>query len=97
MGVAGLIPRLREVDGGLGFDDEEGVGVGAAGGAEFFAGFFEGVGEDGKDEPAVGAADEVEAALKLDELELGGHARGAFGSIHRIRIEIKRKLDVRNR
>jgi len=54
-------------------DDEEGVGVGAAGGAEFLAGFFEGVGEDGKDDAAVGAADEIEAALELDELELGGH------------------------
>ena len=65
-------------------DDEEGVGVGAAGGAEFLAGFFEGVGEDGKDDAAVGAANELEAALVLDELELGGHSRSAFGSIHRI-------------
>jgi hypothetical protein len=35
---------LRKVDFGFGFDDEEGVGVGAAGGAEFLAGFVEGVG-----------------------------------------------------
>jgi hypothetical protein len=60
-----------EVDGGFGFDDEEGVGVGAAGGAEFLAGFVEGVGENGEDDAAVGAAYEVEAALLLDELELG--------------------------
>jgi len=36
--------ELREEDLGFGFDDEEGVGVGAAGGAEFLAGFVEGVG-----------------------------------------------------
>ena len=59
-----------EVDFGFGFDDEEGVGVGAAGGAEFLAGFVEGVGEDGEDDFAVGAADEVEAAFLLDELEM---------------------------
>ena len=33
-----------QVDIGFGFDDEEGVGVGAAGGAEFLAGFVERVG-----------------------------------------------------
>ena len=59
-----------EVDFGFGFDDEEGVGVGAAGSAEFLAGFVEGVGEDGEDDFAVGAADEVEAAFALDELEM---------------------------
>lgn len=43
-----------------------------AGGAEFLAGVVEGVGQDGEDYAAVGAADEIEAALLLDELELGG-------------------------
>ena len=57
-----------EVDFCFGFDDEEGVGVGAAGGAEFLAGLVEGVGEDGEDDFALGAADEIEAALLLDEL-----------------------------
>ena len=57
------------------------------------AGFIEGIGEDGEDDAAVGAADEVEAALLLDELELGGHSGGAFGSIHRIGKRIKRKLE----
>ncbi len=61
---------LRQIDFGFGFDDEEGVGVGAAGGAEFLAGFVEGVGEDGKDDATVGAADEIEAAFLSDELEL---------------------------
>ena|SRR6266850_2555765 len=56
------------VDFGFGFDDEEGVGIGAAGGAEFLAGFVEGVGEDGEDDFALGAADEIEAAFLLDEL-----------------------------
>src|SRR6266850_2876577 len=64
----------RGVDFGFGLDDEEGVGIGAAGGAEFLAGFVEGVGEDGEDDAAVGAADEIEAAFLLDELELSGHA-----------------------
>src|SRR6266851_1492929 len=64
---------LSKVDGGFGFDDEEGVGVGAAGGAEFLASFVEGVSQDGEDDFALGAADEIEAAFLLDELELGGH------------------------
>ena len=59
---------LCEVDFGFGFDPEEGVGIGAAGGAEFFAGFVEGVGEDDEDDFALGAADEIEAAFLLDEL-----------------------------
>ena len=71
------VDDLDQVDGGFGLDDEEGVGVGAAGGAEFLAGFLEGVGEDGEDHAAVSAADEVEAALLLDELELGGHLKRA--------------------
>src|SRR6266581_1039884 len=66
---------LGEVDFGFGFDDEEGVGVGAAGGAEFLAGIVEGVGEDGEDYATVEAADEIEAAFLLDELELGRQAR----------------------
>ncbi len=71
---------LGEVDFGFGFDDEEGVGVGAAGGAEFLAGFVERVGEDGEDDATVGAADEVEAALLLDELELRRHSRESLAS-----------------
>ena len=61
---------LGEINLGFGFDDEEGVGVGAAGGAEFLAGFVEGVGLDGEDNFALGAADEIEAAFLLDELEM---------------------------
>lgn len=44
-----------------------------AGGAEFLAGVVEGGGEGGEDDFAVCAADEVEAALLLDELEMGRH------------------------
>ena len=60
--------QLRQVDFGFGFDDEEGVGGGVAGGAEFLEGFVEGVGEDREEDAAVGAADEIEAAFGLDEL-----------------------------
>jgi hypothetical protein len=70
--------KLGKVDFGFGFDDEEGVGVGGAGGAELCAGFVERFGEDGEDDPAIGATDEIEAALLLDELEWGGHASGAM-------------------
>jgi hypothetical protein len=88
-----------EVDLGFGFDDEEGVGVGVAGGTEFLAGFVEGVGEDGEDDATVVAADEMEAEFVLDELELGRHVRvGALsghprkddptGSIHGIEWRI---------
>ena len=45
-----------------------------AGVAELLAGFFEGVGQDGEEDFAGGAADEIVAALLLDELELGRHA-----------------------
>ena len=65
---------LGEVDFGFGFDDEEGVGIGAAGGTEFFPGVFETSSEDSEDDFAIGAANEIEAALLLDELETGGHA-----------------------
>ena len=41
-----------------------------AGGAEFLEGVFEGIGEDGEEDAAVGAADEVEAAFLMDELEM---------------------------
>ena len=58
-----------QVDFGFGFDDEEGVGVGVAGGAEFLAGIVERFGEDGEDDLSFEAADEIEAALLLDELE----------------------------
>jgi len=46
------------------------VGVGSAGGAELLAGFVEGGGHDSEDDFALGAADEVEAAFLLDELEM---------------------------
>lgn len=46
-----------------------------AGGAEFLAGVVEGVGEDGEDDAAVVAADEMEAEFLLDELELWRHAK----------------------
>ena len=62
---------LHKINLCLGFDDEEGVGVGVTGGAELLAGVFEGVGLDGEDDAAVGAADEIEAGFLLDELELG--------------------------
>lgn len=62
-------PCLRQIDGGFGFNDEEGVGVGAAGGPEFLAGFVEAVGKNGEDDAAVSAAYEIEAALLLDELD----------------------------
>ena len=62
-----------------------------AGGAEFLAGVFEGVGLDGENHAAVCAADEVEAGFLLDELELAGHAsaiRSCIGSIHGIASRI---------
>ena len=58
---------------GFGFDDEEGVGVGMAVGAELLEGVIEGRSEDGEDYGAVVSADEVEAALLLNELKLCGH------------------------
>lgn len=63
------------VDLGFGFDDEESVGVGAAGGAEFLAGIVERVGFYGEDYAAVGAADEIKAEFLLDELELRRHSK----------------------
>jgi len=39
---------------------------------EFLAGVVEGVGQDGEDDAAVVAADEIEAEFLLDELELLG-------------------------
>lgn len=53
---------------GFGFDDEQGVGFAAAGGAEFFAGGVEGCGVHGEDHFAVVTANELEAALLSDEL-----------------------------
>ena len=73
------IPRLARNDGrwdkaesgeedlGFGFDDEEGVGIGVAVGAELFNRVVEGGSEGGEDDGTVVAADEVEAALLLDE------------------------------
>jgi len=65
---------------GFRFDDEEGVRIGVAGGAEFLAGFIESCGLDREDYGAVLAADEVEAALLLDELKVGGHGRALAGA-----------------
>lgn len=64
--------KLGEIDFSFSFDDEEGIGEGEAGGEEFLAGIVEGIGEDGEDDTAVGAADEVEAKFVLDELEMRG-------------------------
>ena len=58
---------------GFGFDDEEGVVGGMAGVAELLEGVVDGGGQDGEDYSAIVAADEVEAAFLLDELEVGGH------------------------
>jgi hypothetical protein len=46
-----LHARIRSLSSGevnfsFGFDDEEGVGKGVAGGAGFLAGFIEGIGQD---------------------------------------------------
>ena len=57
------------------------------GSEEFFACFVERFGRDEEDDAAIGLADEVEATLSLDELELAGHGRS--GSIHRIGLRIK--------
>src|SRR5260370_27014648 len=65
------ISCLCKINLGFGFDDEEGVGVGAAGGAEFLAGFVEGVGEDGEDDFALEAAGEIEEAVFVGEVALG--------------------------
>ena len=81
-----------EVDLGFGFDDEEGVGVGVAGGAEFLAGVVEGFGEDGEDDAAVVAADEMEAEFLLDELELARQVRRVPALRNRLRhIHAKRR------
>ena len=53
---------------GFGFDDEQGVGFGGAGGAEFFLGGVDGCGVHDEDCTAVVAANEVEAALSPGEL-----------------------------
>lgn len=54
--------------------DEDGIGVGVAGVAIFLAGIAEGIGQDGEEDFAFGASDEVAAALSLDELEMRWHA-----------------------
>ena len=72
--------ELGEEDLGFGFDDEEGVVGGVAGVAELLEGFVEGGGLDGEDYGAVLAADEVEVAFLLDELEVGGHGRALAGA-----------------
>ena len=59
--------KSGEEDLRFGFDDEEGVGVGMAVGAELLEGVVEGGSEDGEDYGSVVAANEVEAALLLNE------------------------------
>ena len=54
-----------EEDLGFGFDDEEGVGVGAAGGAEFFAGVVEGVGQGRRRLRGIADDDRVESRAGL--------------------------------
>ena len=71
--IACCLVGLCQINFGFGFDDEEGVGIGAAGGTEFFPGVFETRSEDGEDDATIYAANEIEAALLLDELDLGGH------------------------
>ena len=58
---------------GFGFDDEEGVGGGVTARVELLDGIVEGGSESGEDYGAVVAADEVEAAFLLNELELWRH------------------------
>ena len=61
-----------------------------AGGEEFFAGFVERLGVYGEDDAAVGFADEIKAAISLNETKFFGHGRS--GSIHRIGCGIKIEL-----
>ena len=83
-----LLDDSCEVDLGFGFDDEEGVGVGVARGAQFCAGVVERIGLDGEDYAAVGATDEMEAAFLLDELELGRHSKS--GEVPPLRVSKRR-------
>jgi hypothetical protein len=95
--ISSLILTLRHIDLCLRLDDEDGVRIGVAGGAEFLAGIVEGLGEDGIDDAAVSAADEIKTTFLLDELELVGHAsviRSVIGSIHRIAGRINRKVEA---
>lgn len=85
----------------MGFDDEEEVRGGEAGGEKLLARFVEGFGQDGKNNFALGASYEMEAKLFVNELELSGHSCCAIvcasGSIHRIGKEIKGKVATHNR
>jgi len=65
-----------EEDLGFGFDYEEGVGHGEAGSAELLDSVVEGGGLDGEHYGAVVAADEVEAALLLNEFKVERHLVG---------------------
>jgi len=70
--------------------------VGVAGGEEFFLGFVHGLREDGEEDAAGVAGDEIKAALLLDELEGRRHGRRAvkpaIRSIHRSGEEINGDL-----
>ncbi len=65
------------------------------------AGFVERISEDGEDDAAIGATDEMEASLLLDELEWAGHTSGAVcvatRSIHGSRWRIKIKVEANSR
>ncbi len=62
-----------------------------AGVAEFLAGIVEGGGHDREEDFAFGAAYEIEAALLLDELELGRHAGRVIGRV-RARSNVRGKI-----
>ena len=85
----------------LSSENEEGVRVGETGGEKLLARFVEGFGDDGENNFAFGASNEMEAKLLVDEFELSGHSCCAIacasGSIHRSRAEINRDLQARDR
>jgi hypothetical protein len=58
---------LGEKNLSLGFDDEDGVGIRAARGAELLLSLVESVGDGGEDDAAIVAADKIEMALLLNE------------------------------
>jgi hypothetical protein len=76
---------LGEEDLGFGFDDEEGVGGGVAARVELLDGVVESGSEDGEDYGAIVAADEVEAAFLLDELEVWWHVGDVLEHVDALR------------
>ncbi len=61
--------ELGQVDFGLGFDDEDGVGGRVTGGLEFLEGVIERIGENREKHASVFTPNEIEATFGLDELE----------------------------